>query len=115
MYSLTETILPLCLAAFAMLFVFNFLYMRRAGALFIYLKEKHPRIWEELGRPTPFRNNSPQCQMNLLHYLKDKKFAAESDPELVRLCRGMRSIMSLGAAGIMLILTGLCTVALYPK
>jgi hypothetical protein len=111
MTSLAETILPLCLTAFAMLWVFNFLYMRKAGVLFTYLKQFHPKIWEELGRPTPFRNNSPSCQMKLLHYLKDRKFAPESDPELIRLCRGMRSMMSLGAIGIVVILVGFFIIA----
>jgi hypothetical protein len=90
-----------------MLFVFNFLYMRKAAALFIYVKEFHPKIWEELGHPTSFRNNPPSCQMKLLHYLKDKKFEEAGDPEMIRLCRGMLRMLTLGAAGVAVIIAGI--------
>ena len=49
MNGLTETILPAWLTVFAMLFVFNFLYMRKVAAFFRYLQEKQPGIWEGHG------------------------------------------------------------------
>lgn len=111
MSSLTENILPFCITALGMLFVFNFLYMRRAGVLFTYLKEFHPEIWSELGSPTPFRNNSPACHMKLLHYLKDRKFETTGDQEMIQLCRSMRRMLVLGAGSVMVMVAGLFAIA----
>jgi len=111
MSGLTEDILPLCLTALIMLFVFNFLYMKKASFLFTYLKEFHPKIWQELGQPTPIGNNSPTCQMKLFHYLRDKKFENVGDPEMIRLCRGMRSLLTFGATGVAVMFVGLIFIA----
>jgi hypothetical protein len=106
MNSLMETLLPVWVTIFALLFVFNFLYMRKVAVFFKYLREKQPSIWEELGKPTLFWNNSPGNQMKVLAYLKDKKYESSGDPDMIRLCRTMRGMLTLSMFGFTILFLG---------
>ncbi len=58
--------------------------------LYRLLRERHPAIYDSLGRPTLFWNNSIQNGFAVLRFILGGHFKQTNDLELIRLCRFMR-------------------------
>jgi hypothetical protein len=54
------------------------------------LRERHPAIYDALGRPTLFWNNSIQNGFAMLRFILGGQFREIHDPEVIRLCRFVR-------------------------
>jgi hypothetical protein len=54
------------------------------------LRERHPEVYDSLGRPTLFLNNSVQNGWASLRFILGGHFQTLGDPEVVRLCRLIR-------------------------
>lgn len=91
-----KTALSLFAALFAGTFVLNFLYLLQVKKLLKCLEDKHPKIWEGLGRPSLFMNNSPSNGMKILSYIRNKDYELAGDPELTRI--GARARYMLAAS-----------------
>lgn len=59
--------------------------------LYIYflriLRHGHANLWEQLGRPTPIRNNSIDNTIAVLRFLKSRAYLDTKDTEFIVLCR----------------------------
>jgi hypothetical protein len=53
------------------------------------LRERHPDVYDSLGRPS-FRNNSAENGWASLRFILAGHFETLDDPEVVRLCRVIR-------------------------
>jgi hypothetical protein len=57
--------------------------------LFRLLRERHPAVYDSLGRPG-FLNNSIQNGFSVLRFILGGYFRQTQDAELIRLCRFIR-------------------------
>jgi hypothetical protein len=55
------------------------------------LRTRHPEIYDSLGRPTLFLNNSIQNSFAVQKFIFLGRFRQIDDPELVRLCTFLRA------------------------
>jgi len=56
------------------------------------LRYQFPDIWQELGSPTIFLNNSIQNSLKTQGFLWKKKYAELADSQFVRLCNTLRMV-----------------------
>jgi hypothetical protein len=82
-----EAILPFLFGAMLIMVVIWFALITR---LFNQLREKHPAIYENLGSPSLFYNNSMKTNHLFLRFLCKNEFEVLDDPPLVKLCRFAR-------------------------
>lgn len=54
------------------------------------IKEDHPDLWQELGSPTIFFSKSWKTRSVVYKYIMRKKYMDTNNPELIRLCDGIR-------------------------
>ena len=59
--------------------------------LYRLLRERHPAVYDSLGRPTLFLNNSAQNGLSVLRFILGGKFWQTEDAEVIQLCRFMRA------------------------
>jgi len=55
------------------------------------LRERHPAIYDSLGQPTLFWNNSPKNSFAVLWFILTGRFRETHDVEVIRLCRFIRA------------------------
>ena len=82
-----EAILPFLFGAMLIMVVIWFVVITR---LFNQLRDKYPAIYENLGSPSLFYNNSMKTNHLFLRFLCKKEFEVLDDPPLVKLCRFAR-------------------------
>jgi hypothetical protein len=58
--------------------------------LYDMLRKRHPKVYESLGRPTLFLNNSIQNGLAVQGFILFGRFKQIDDPKLVRLCSFLR-------------------------
>jgi len=58
--------------------------------LYNFLRNRHPKVYESLGRPTLFLNNSIQNGLAVQGFILFGRFKHIDDPKLVRLCSFLR-------------------------
>jgi hypothetical protein len=54
------------------------------------LRQRHPEVWESLGRPS-FWNNSMQNGFAMMRFLWKKEYEAVGDPEFTRVAAAVRT------------------------
>src|SRR5437764_4113787 len=59
--------------------------------LYRLLRERHPAVYDSLGQPTLFWNNSPKNSLAVLGFVLGGRFKQTHDPEVIRLCRFIRA------------------------
>ncbi len=74
------------------------------------IKADHPDLWRELGSPTIFRNSSRKTRSAIYRYIMGKKYRDTNDPELIRLCDGIRYLYY-----TLYILFGVLIIAIFLK
>jgi len=94
-----EAILPFFFGAMLIMVVIWFVLIAR---LFKRLRVKHSVIYENLGSPSLFYNNSMKSNYLFLRFLCKNEFEVLNDPPLVKLCRFARIYL---AAYLILFLT----------
>jgi hypothetical protein len=77
---------------FAFLFCFIVGYATTAQLQRI-LRERHPAVYDSLGRPTLFWNNSMKNSFMMLEFILRGRFKETHDPEVIRLCRFIRAFI----------------------
>jgi hypothetical protein len=55
------------------------------------LRERHPAIYDSLGQPTLFWNNSMKNSFAVLGFILSGRFRETDDLEVIRLCRFIRA------------------------
>jgi hypothetical protein len=55
------------------------------------LRERHPAVYDSLGQPTLFWNNSMKNSFAMLGFILSGRFKETRDPEVIRLCRFIRA------------------------
>jgi hypothetical protein len=60
------------------------------NAFFSLLKHKHPKTWEELGRPKWNIQFGDPTFRNAVKYIRQRRFSELGDPELERSYKAMR-------------------------
>ena len=55
------------------------------------LRDQHPAIYESLGQPTLFWNNSGKNSLAVMKFVLSGRFRETQDPEVIRLCRFIRA------------------------
>jgi hypothetical protein len=78
---------PLLALAFLICGIVSF---TTVGALHGILRDRFPAIYESLGRPTQFANNSPQNSFAVLRFVLGGRFKETHDSEVIRLCHFIR-------------------------
>ena len=68
--------LILLMAIFGIVLYYKFL---------VLLKEKHFEIWEELGSPALFTNNSIKNNLRILGFLKNREYIEIKDVQLTKI------------------------------
>ena len=58
--------------------------------LYRMLRERHPAVYDSLGQPTLFWNNSMKNGFAVLGFILGGRFKETRDPEVIRLCRFFR-------------------------
>ncbi len=58
--------------------------------LYRILRERHPAVYDSLGQPTLFWNNSMKNGFAVLAFILGGRFRETHDPEVIRLCRFIR-------------------------
>jgi hypothetical protein len=58
--------------------------------LYRMLRERHPAVYDSLGQPTLFWNNSMKNSFAILAFILGGRFRETHDPEIIRLCRFIR-------------------------
>ena len=66
--------------------------------LFTILRTRHPQIYESLGKPSLFMNNSVQNNIATLRFLLGRHFAGLNDIPLKKLCSFMRILFFVNLA-----------------
>lgn len=78
-----------------MVILFLFFYIIFIGLMlwlfqykfFLFLKEKYPTLWNELGSPTLFFNKSIKNSIETFKFLKRKEYLKINDPNLTKLSK----------------------------
>src|SRR5947207_4107524 len=79
---------PLIFLAFLVCAVVSYATMAQLHRL---LRERHPAVYDSLGQPTLFWNNSPKNSLAVLGFVLGGRFKQTHDPEVIRLCRFIRA------------------------
>jgi hypothetical protein len=58
--------------------------------LYRILRERHPAVYDSLGQPTLFWNNSMKNGFAVLGFILGGRFKETQDPEVIRICRFLR-------------------------
>jgi hypothetical protein len=64
--------------------------------LYRILRDRHPAVYESLGQPTLFWNNSPRHGFAMMRFILGGHFSDTGDAELISLCRFIRVMTYLG-------------------
>ena len=80
---------PLIFLAFLVCFIVGYATMAQLQRM---LRERHPAVYDSLGQPTLFWNNSPKNSFAMLGFILSGRFMETHDPEVIRLCRFIRCI-----------------------
>ena|SRR5579871_4733724 len=73
-------------------------YLACCVALFSHLKRKHTGVWETLGSPSLFWNNSLRNNVLFLKFLLRRDYAPLNDPTLSKIAIATAALLSLGVA-----------------
>ena len=76
---------------FIVLFVCVIVGWATAARLDRALRERHPGIYDSLGQPTPFWNNSMKNSFAMLGFIFSGRFRETQDREIIRLCHFLRA------------------------
>jgi hypothetical protein len=79
---------PLIFLAFLVCFIVGYATMAQLQRM---LRERHPAVYDSLGQPTLFWNNSPKNSFAMLGFILSGRFKETHDPEVIRLCRFIRA------------------------
>ncbi len=83
---------------FGVLFAATLAWFGLASRLFGLLKESHPEIYESLGSPSLFLNNSISNNWSSLKFLATGSYRNLDDDRVTRLCQFMRLFLIAYAA-----------------
>jgi len=78
--------------------------------LYAELRQNHPGLYETLGSPRFFMHNSITANFRVIRFLLRQEYEATGDPAVIRLGRGLRSLIYMYAV----CLAG-CLVLLFDK
>lgn len=81
-------ILPILLSV--VLPVVAFAYLLGYAIMLQKMKRSDTKIWEKLGRPGLFINNTPVVTWNVLKFILSRRYLQLSNPVTVLLCRLLR-------------------------
>jgi hypothetical protein len=79
---------PVIFLVFFISFVVSYAAM---GQLHRILRERHPAVYDSLGQPTLFWNNSMKNSFAVLGFILSGRFRETHDLEVIRLCRFIRA------------------------
>jgi hypothetical protein len=77
------------------------------------LRQRYPRVWESLGRPTMIRNNTIRNSRAAQRFLRRREYETLEDPDLSALCDILRVYTR--AYTVLLWAFLLCLVAVWIK
>ena len=60
--------------------------------LYKLLKHNFPELYNGLGSPRPFKAKNRTANMSVVSFLFRREYEITGDPELIRLCKGLRYI-----------------------
>jgi len=79
---------PLLFLAFVVCAVVSYATMAELHRM---LRDRHPAVYESLGRPTLFWNNSMKNSFAVLRFILGGHFRETGDPAVIRLCQFIRA------------------------
>ena len=77
-------IFPLVFGCIFLMVVFG-LYLH--NKFLVLLRRRHPEVWEKLGSPTLFLNNSIKSNLRTLAFLKNRQYVELNDSQLTKLSK----------------------------
>ncbi len=80
---MNEMILPL---SFGILIAAVLVGFNSSRKMMKILKERHKDIWEKLGKPSLFLNNSISNNLSMRKYLRRKEYEKTNDSEFIDVC-----------------------------
>jgi hypothetical protein len=85
---------PMFLAGFGIGMCLLLIWFCLCGWTFRRLRMRHSALYESLGSPTLFRNNSPRIQMSFLMFLLGFSWRRLGDGGLIRACASMVALFT---------------------
>jgi len=79
---------PIIFLVFFLCFIASYVMMAQ---LHRALRKRHPAIYDSLGQPTLFWNNSPKNSFAVLGFILSGRFRETHDVEIIRFCRFIRA------------------------
>jgi hypothetical protein len=79
---------PIIFFVFVLCFIVSYLMMAQLHRV---LRERHPAVYDSLGQPTLFWNNSPKNSFAVLRFIFGGRFRETDDVEVIRICRFIRA------------------------
>ena len=79
---------PVIFLVFLISFIVSYAMMAQLHRV---LRERHPAIYDSLGQPTLFWNNSMKNSFGVLGFILSGRFRETHDAEVIRLCRFIRA------------------------
>jgi len=79
---------PVIFLVFLISFIVSYAMMAQLHRV---LRERHPAIYDSLGQPTLFWNNSMKNSFAVLGFILSGRFRETHDAEVIRLCRFIRA------------------------
>ena len=79
---------PVIFFVFLISFIVSYAMMAQLHRV---LRERHPAIYDSLGQPTLFWNNSPKNSFAVLGFILSGRFRETHDVEVIRICRFIRA------------------------
>ena len=79
---------PVIFLVFFLCFIVSYAMMAQ---LHRALRERHPAIYDSLGQPTLFWDNSPKNSFAVLGFIFSGRFRETHDVEVIRICRFIRA------------------------
>jgi hypothetical protein len=78
---------------FAALVIGIVVYLIQMARLLGRLGERHPQVYESLGRPSLFLNNTPRNNLLVLGWLWRGDFEGLGDTDTISRCRSVRTLL----------------------
>lgn len=85
-----NALLPVLMITLALSAIFGLAMQHRFLSI---LRTRHPSVWEGLGKPTLFVNNSISNSFSVIGYLFRQKYLSLDDPRSIRLASFLRNYL----------------------
>jgi len=92
-----------------LLLVVSIAWIFLSNRLYSALEQKYPSLYGKLGSPNFFMPRSIVTNLKVIRFLLKREFEKLNDPQVVRLCDGLRALLYIYAvclAGCFIVLLG---------